>query len=239
MPPGYPLLMGFSYLVSTTAAGSVITFIQHLLMMMSICCVRLVRLSLGFLPGFAAGLAMGAGAPMLFLPQTLQSENVATFGMAGALYFAVRYRERGDTIDLILSGVLLAWGGMARISPFAADVPAILVVMLGMKPMANGFKRLVAIVAVVAFPLAVPTAWFGNKSGHPTLSSSVGHHLYDRVISGEGLLDETAPSTSRFIRLLAPLTAKDATDIRLAPGRHRISKTSSKEKDWTIGTSRH
>jgi len=221
MPPGYPLLIAFGYQVYASTAGAVITFIQHLMMIATIWwCVRLAQRSVGSLPGFAAGLTMGAAAPMLFLPQTLQSENVAMFGMAGALYFALRYRDRGRTLDAVLSGVLLAWGGMARIAPFAAGVPAILVVMLGTKPTAIGLRRFAAVIAVAAALTAIPIGWFGAKSGHLTLSSSVGHHLYDRVVSGEGLLDETAPSTSRFLQLLAPLTAKDATDIRLAPGRH-------------------
>jgi hypothetical protein len=221
MPPGYPLLVAFGYLVSRTDTGSVITFVQHVMMIVSIWwCVRLVGRSLGTLAGFLAGLATGAAAAVLFLPQTLQSENVAVFAMAGTLYFALRYRDRGRTADMVLSGVLLAWGGMARIAPFAADVSAIFVVMLGTRPMVTGFRRFGAIIAVVVALLAVPIAWFGAKSGHMTLSSSVGHHLYDRVVSIQGLLDQTGPSTSRFIQLLAPLTAKDATDIRLAPGRH-------------------
>jgi hypothetical protein len=220
-PPGYPLLVGFGYLVSTTAAGSVITFIQHLMAVATICwCVRLARRSVGTPLAFVAGLAMGAAAPMLFLPQTLQSENVAMFGMAGALYFAVRYRDSGRARDAITAGLLLAWGGMARIAPFAAAMPAVLVVMLGTELAVIGFKRFAAILAIVAVLVAVPISWFGAKTGHFTLSSSVGHHLYDRVVSGEGLLDETAPATSRFLGLLAPLSAKDIADIRLAPGRH-------------------
>jgi Dolichyl-phosphate-mannose-protein mannosyltransferase len=220
MPPGYPLLVAFGYLVSSTA-GFVITFVQHVMIIASIWwCVRLVQRALGILAGFVVGLATGAAAPMLFLPQTLQSENVAIFGMAGALYFALRCRDRGRTADLLVSAILLAWGGMARIAPFVAVVPAVFLVMLDTKPMVTGLRRFGAITAVVAALVAVPIAWFGAKSGHMTLSSSVGHHLYDRVVSGQGLLDQTGPNTSRFIRLLAPLTANDATDIRLAPGRH-------------------
>jgi hypothetical protein len=221
MPPGYPLLVAFGYLISTTAAGSVLTFVQHLMMVATICwCVRLVQRSVGAPLAFPAGLVMGAVAPMLFLPQTLQSENVAMFGMAGALYFAVCYRDRGRTRDAIWSGLLLAWGGMARIAPFAAGMLAIFVVMLGIKPIVIGLKRFGTIIAVVVLVIAVPISWFGVRSGHFTLSSSVGHHLYDRVVSGEGLLDEMAPMTSRFLQLLAPLSAKDIADIRVAPGRH-------------------
>jgi hypothetical protein len=44
--------------------------------------------------------------------------------------------------------------------------------------------------------------------------------LYDRVVSGQGLINQTAPATERFIALSAPFTVRELTDIRFAPGRH-------------------
>ena len=122
-PPGYPMLVGLAYLISRTRTGSVITMLQHVMMIATIWwCYRLLRRSAGTTVSFATALVIGAAAPTLVLPQGILSENVALFGMAGTLYFAFNYRETGRLRDGIFAGFLLAWATLARVVPLAAGL---------------------------------------------------------------------------------------------------------------------
>lgn len=95
-PPGYPLLVGLGYLISGAKAGLVIALIQHVMMIATILwCFWLLERCVGALIACGTILVLGLAAPTLFTPQAILSENVALFGMAGTLYFAVRYRDRG------------------------------------------------------------------------------------------------------------------------------------------------
>jgi hypothetical protein len=125
-PPGYPLLVGIGYLVSAGSAGAVITFLQHGMMIATIWwCFRLLERCISTPLAFLTALVMGASAPVLFLPQEIMSETVALFGMVGALYFAIEYRDREKLRDAVISGALLGWAGLARVAPLTAEAPAI------------------------------------------------------------------------------------------------------------------
>ena len=205
-PPGYPILVGFGYLISRTITGSVITMLQHVMMIATIWwCYKLLRRSAGTTVSFAAALAIGASAPTLVLPQGILSENVALFGMAGTLYFAFDYRETGRLRDGMLTGVLLAWATLARVVPMAAGVPSVLAIMMGAEPRAAGLRKFGAVVALALVLLAVPILWFGIRSGSFALSNSVGRHLYNRAVADQYLLDRQAPATSNLLKSIAPL----------------------------------
>lgn len=206
-PPGYPLLVGAGHLISAAVTGSIVTFLQHLMMIIAIWwCFHLVRRCLGAQLAFLAALATGAALPTLALPQGIMSENVALFGMAGSLYYALLCRDRGRLYYAAISGLLLGWAGLARLlSPLAAGLPAVLVLMSSKDTGTAGIRRFSAVFAVVVFVLALPITWFGVRSGHFTLSSGTGYYMYTRIAMDAGLFDANAPATARFLRLIAPL----------------------------------
>ena len=216
-PPGYPLLVGFGYLVSTAYAGLVITLIQHAMMVATIFwCFRLLQRCVAQPLAFLTVVTIGAAAPTLFLPQAIMSENVALFGMAGALYFAVCYRDFDLERYAIVSGLLLGWAGIARIVPLAAGVPAILLVMIGVRPAMTGTKKLAAILAVALGTMALPVSWFGLRSGSFSLANSLGRHMYNRVVTDQFLLDTNAPATKQFLNLIEPVNPEGKVHWEIA-----------------------
>jgi hypothetical protein len=205
-PPGYPILVGFGYLISPTLTGAVTTALQHVMMIATIWwCYRLFERCAGTTISFATTLVIGAAAPTLALPQGLLSENVALCGMAGALYFAFDYRESGQLRDGILSSLLLTWAALARVVPLAAGVPSILAIMIGAENRAAGLRKFGAIAGLAAGLMAMPMLWFGIRSGNFALTDSVGRHLYNHVVADQNLLDPQAPATSKLLKLIAPL----------------------------------
>ncbi len=217
-PPGYPILIGVAYLVSRTMTGSVITILQHAMMIATIWwCYTLFRRSAGTTVAFATALAIGVAAPTLVLPQGILSENVALFGMAGTLYFAFNYREGRRRRDGILAGVLLAWAALARVVPMAAEVPSVLAIMMGAGPRAAGLRMFGGVVAFAVVLVAVPILWFGTRSGNFALTNSMGRHLYNRVVADEYLLDRAAPATSDLLKSIAPLDPYGVPHWRIQP----------------------
>jgi hypothetical protein len=217
-PPGYPMLVGLAYLISRTLTGSVITMLQHVMMIATIWwCYRLLQRSAGTTVSFATALVIGAAAPTLVLPQGILSENVALFGMAGTLYFAFNYRETGRLRDGIFAGFLLAWATLARVVPFAAGLLSVLAITMGAEPRAAGLRKFGAVVAIVMVVLAVPILWFGIRSDNFALTSSVGRHLYNRVVADQYLLDRKAPATAYLLKLIAPLDPYGVPHWKIQP----------------------
>ncbi len=217
-PPGYPILVGFAYLMSRTITGSVVTMLQHVMMIATIWwCYWLLRRSAGTTVSFATALVIGAAAPTLVLPQGMLSENVALFGMAGTLYFAVNYRETGRLRDGILAGLLLAWATLARVVPMAAGVLSVLAIMMDAEPRAAGLRKFGSVVALAVVLLAVPILWFGIRSGNFALTNSVGRHLYNRVVADQYLLDRQAPATSSLLKSIAPLDPYGVPHWKIQP----------------------
>jgi hypothetical protein len=48
----------------------------------------------------------------------------------------------------------------------------------------------------------IPVWWCWHKSGQPKLATSLGFHLFSRVVTGQKLLDENGPATRTFLNLL-------------------------------------
>ncbi len=205
-PPGYPMLVAIGYLISSTAAGSVITAIQHAMMIAAIWwSFKLMERCAGTTIAYATTLSIGAAAPTLALPQGLLSENAALFGMMGALYFAFNYRERGQLRDGILSGSLLGWAALARIMPLAAGLPSLFAIMMGARSRRAGLRRFAVILVLVGIVVAAPLVWFGINSGKFTLTNSMGRHLFNRAIADQYLMDRNARATARLLKLTAPV----------------------------------
>lgn len=67
--PGYPILVGLGYLISRAFTGSVITMLQHAMMIATIWwCYKLLQRCAGTTVSFAVALMIGAAAPTLVLP---------------------------------------------------------------------------------------------------------------------------------------------------------------------------
>ncbi len=208
-PPGYPWLVGLGYLMSAQSAGLMITLLQHLMMIAVVWwCFRLLIRSVGAAPAFLAALVMGAAAADLAAPQAIISSNAALFGMVGGLYFAVHYRDAGRLSDGIIGGLLIGWATLARIAPIITMIPAIALVMLATKPLLVGAKRFGMVCAVALLLTAIPMTWFGANYGRFTLTDSFGHHMYDRIVVDENLLNTKAPETSHFLKLIAPINPR-------------------------------
>jgi hypothetical protein len=205
-PPGYPILIGVGYLISSTVTGSIITMLQHLMMIATIWwAYKLMERCAGATIAYATALIIGAAAPTLMLPQGLLSENVALFGMMGALYFAFNYRGRGQLRDGVLAGLLLGWAALARIMPLAAGLPAVFAIMMGAESWTAGLRKFAIVLAPVCVMLLAPILCFGIRSGKFALTNSIGRHLYNRTVSDQDLLDRQAPATSRLLELIAPI----------------------------------
>ncbi len=205
-PPGYPALVGAGYLISRTHAGSIVTVVQHAMTIAAILwCYRMLARCTGAAFAFAVAIVTGAAAPTLALPQALLSENVALFGMAGALYFAMVYRERGQPYAGIGAGVLLGWAGLARIVPLAAGLPAIFAIVTDGGAPGGRLRRFGIVGAASAAVIAIPMLWFAVWSGGVALSNSIGRHLYNRAISDQRLIDPDGPAMTRLTALIAPL----------------------------------
>lgn len=215
-PPGYPLLVGLGYLLSAQSAGLVITLLQHLMMIAVVWwCFRLLTRCVGTTPAFLAALLMGAAAADLAAPQAIISSNAALFGMVGGLYFAVRYRDAERPRDAIFSGLLIGWATLARIAPLIAMIPAVALVMLETKPLAMGARRFGLVCLVALLLTAIPMVWFGAKHGRFELTASFGHHMYDRILVDENLLNTKAPETSYFLKLIAPINPRGMPQLKM------------------------
>ncbi len=217
-PPGYPVLVGAGYLVSRAHAGSIVTLVQHAMTIAAIFwCYRMLARSTGAAVAFAAAIVTGAAAPTLALPQGLLSENVALFGMAGALYFAIVYHERREPLAGVGAGVLLGWAALARIVPLAAGLPAIFAIMINGGARTGRLRGFGTIAACAAAVIAVPMLWFAIASGSFALSNSVGRHLYNRTISDQRLIDPQGPATGRLMALIAPLSPGGVPHWQIQP----------------------
>jgi hypothetical protein len=203
-PPGYPILIGVANLFWPALTGAAVTMLQHGMMIAAVWwCYRMLERSAGTTASFAAALAAGGAAPTLILPQGILSENVALFGMAGALYFASKYRRAAHLRDGVISGAMLGWAVLARIVPLAGGLPAIITVVSYGASAATAVRKSVTILTALLITIAAPVLWFGARSGDFALSNAAGLHLYNRVIADQGLMDPNAQAASRLLALIS------------------------------------
>ena len=201
-PPGYPLFLGGLAELAPGTLGRWITLVQHgMAVAGGLWLYGLLRRIVTQELALLGGLLGGALAPVLTTAQAVMSECPTGFAMLGALYFAVRSRETDQWFWAALSGLFLGWAGMLRVVPLAAMVPALgLYHLWPLRP--DGWRRLGVTAVTAIFVLLLPISWFWYRTGQPTLTTSQGFHLFNRVVTEQKLLDEQAPMTRHLLELL-------------------------------------
>jgi hypothetical protein len=213
-PPGYSFFLAPWQALFPGATGLAITAAQHVAMVATL--VGLSRVAREILPDdlATAGLLLaGSLSPTLFLPQVVLAENVALFGMAGAVWFASRPASSGTIRLDVASGVLVGWAALARVVPLAVVAIPLLLVHYGKRGSWTKAVRGTARVLLIAIVMMVMAAgWIWYRSVHPidhlprehefSIANSTGYHLYNRVVREQQLLDRDGPSTRRLISLV-------------------------------------
>jgi hypothetical protein len=198
-PPGYGALLEIVGDLAGATLGLWITLTQHALVVLGAAWLFLLfRKIISEELALLGAILAGALEPSLTVTQCVMSESTTAFAMLGSLYFAIRSIETRKLGFAVVSGFFMGWAGLLRAIPLAALFPALCVVYL--------FPRmkygLTTTASVAAFVFLAPILWCGYKSGHPELTNSTGLHLYNRVITEQGLINKDGPSTRRLTELL-------------------------------------
>src|SRR5262245_16890039 len=145
------------------------------------------------------------------------SENLALYGMAGALWLASQLTPRGAVWRDLGAGMLVSIATLTRVIPFVAiAIPLVLVYAAE-----HGFVRLLfartARVLLVAAGLSILVAarhW--QHSGGFVPASSTGFHFYNRIVTEQVLLDRQGAATRRFLGVVGerPLLGVPHWEIR-------------------------
>jgi hypothetical protein len=203
-PPGYSLFVAPWQALSPETTGLAVTACQHGLMVLTL--VGLARMSRAWLSRdwpTAALLLAGSLSPTLFLPQAIWSENIALFGMAGALYLVWSGGTNGSARRDVAAGVLAGWAALARVVPFAAVAAPVLILFLSQDRVSRrAMLRTVRVLSVAAAVVAIAGGWIWYKSGTFAVANSQGFHLYNRAVTEQSLLNRDGPATRRFLALM-------------------------------------
>jgi hypothetical protein len=200
--PGYPALLGVVGSISDNNLGRWITLIQHCMLVLGgVWIYLLLRRIMSDELAFIGGILTGALAPSLTTSQAVISEAPTLFAMVGAFYFTVRSKETGKLLFTILAGLLTGWAGILRIIPLVSLIPPIFVLHL-LPATKGGFQRISVTLAITVVVMLIPILWCWHKSGQPKLSTSLGYHLFNRVVKEQKLLDENGPATKILLNLL-------------------------------------
>jgi hypothetical protein len=193
-PPGYPLLIGLASLVPGAALALTLTLAQHAMavaaaMMAGRLATRWTTPGLGAVAALVAGLL----PPVLGMSQAVMSEIPTMFTMTGAVWFAVRARDSGRMAHVAWAGLLAGLAGLLRVVPMAALVP-ITVVLLSTAPGLRRRAALVRYLVCAALPVTLALAWNVSRSFTPMLTAESGLHLFNRVVTEQGLVREDGPA---------------------------------------------
>lgn len=201
-PPGYPLLLGIVEAVAGPATGSVVALLQHAMAVTAAAWIfLLLRRLVDRQTALLGGLMAGALPTMLAMPQAILTEGPTLFAMTGSLYFAVRAMETARARDAWVAGVFAGWAILLRVVPVVPIAPALMAVYL--LPWATRRPRfLLRSAAMASAIVALPMTWFAIKGDGPALVTSVGHHLYNRVVAAQGLVDTTGATTGQLTEVL-------------------------------------
>lgn len=201
-PPGYPVLLGLVGGLSGESLGRWIALTQHCMVILAgVWVYFLLRRIVPDELATIGGLLAGALPSSLIVPQSVMTEIPTLFALVGTLYFAVRSVETGGLLLAILTGFLTGWAGTMRAVPLAALIPSLCIVYLGAQAKKN-FLLAGVTIAVTAGTVLLPILWLWQGSGHPALSTGVGFHLFNRVVTEQKQLDKEGPATRRLLTLL-------------------------------------
>jgi Dolichyl-phosphate-mannose-protein mannosyltransferase len=203
-PPGYSLFLAPWQALFPKATGLAVTACQHVLMVLTL--VGLARMSRACLSrdwAAAALLLAGSLSPTLFLPQAIFSENIALFGMAGALYLVWSGGTNGSARRDVAAGVLAGWAALARVVPFAAIAAPVLILFISHHRVSGrAILRTVRVLSAAAAVVVVAGGWIWHKSGTFAVANSQGFHLYNRAVTEQNLLNRDGSATQRFLALM-------------------------------------
>jgi hypothetical protein len=203
-PPGYSLFIAPWQALFPEATGLAVTAFQHVLMVLTL--VGLARMSRAWLSGdwpAAALLLAGSLSPTLFLPQAIFSENIALFGMAGALYLVWSGGTNGSARRDVAAGVLAGWAALARVVPFPAVAAPVLILFIAQDRVSRrAILRTVRALSAAAAVVVVAGGWIWFRSGTFAIANSQGFHLYNRAVTEQNLLNRDGSATQRFLALM-------------------------------------
>lgn len=216
-PPGYSIFLAPWVLLAPQWTGAIATGLQHAGMLLSLVALQhIARPLLGDTLATLALLIVGSLAPALFLPQMLLSENIAVIGMTGGLWFASRPASSRPWVNDVSAGVCGGCAALARVVPLLAIVLPVLLLRFDPLHRRSSILRAARIVSIAAVVMLVAASWNFIGSGSFALSGSTGHHLYNRVVTEQMLIDRGAPATTRFLAIVGdrPLAGVAHWDIR-------------------------
>jgi hypothetical protein len=221
-PPGYILVVAAWGAIATGVTGLALAGAQHVCMVLTV--FGLQRMTRAIVPPDLASLGFlvtGSVAPTMFLPQTIMSENVALFGMAGALWIASRRGEASAATGAwrrdLGTAACVAIATVTRVVPLAAlPIPLALVYAVE-----HGFttRTLVrtarVLLCAAAVPLLLATGYW-QRTGSFALTTSTGFHAYNRVVTEQVLIDRDGEATRRFLAIVGdrPLRGVPHWEIR-------------------------
>lgn len=205
-PPGYG---AFLTLVGWTGpdVGLAATAWQHaLVVVLAVLLHRHFRPWCGEACSFVGALVGSCAFPILVGSQAVISDSWAYVTLASCVLVGLQPGRRPSTG--LLAGLLAGWAVLSRVIPLFVVGP--LFVLHGLLPWARRSWRWTLVTLGAMFTvIAIPVANTGLRSGHWSLSTGVGRHLYNHFVYQQKLLDPTAPST----RLLAARVNGDLRDL--------------------------
>lgn len=195
-PPGYSIFLWPWIALFPDSAGFAVTGVQHLFIVLSLLALQgVARPFLGPSLATCSLILAGSLGPTLFLPQGIFSENIALFGMSGALWLVARGGAPRPRAMEVAAAALVAWATLARMVPGPAMILPLLFVQLSTRGVRAAAFRTVRIVAMALAGVAAVAAWTFVNTGSFALSNGQGLHLYNRVVTEQGLLDHQGPAT--------------------------------------------
>ena len=211
-PPGYPALLGLLGGVGNPVLGSVVTLIQHaMILVMAVWTYRLLRDWMGGTAALLGGLAVGLMPSLLSVSQSIMSETLASITILGTLYFTMPGpTTAGRPRSAVLAGACLGIATITRVVPLAGLAPALTLWYLVNRRAGARPRHVLQTILAALVVIALPISWFTARSSQPRLANSAGLHLYNRVIHTQRLMDTTGPATRR---LIAGLPNEDPRDL--------------------------
>jgi len=176
-PLGYPL---FLHVIGVFSDLTLVTVIQHLLVLMDSVLIYLLLLRFGLVPWLAA---LGT-APLLLdafqlnVEQNILSESFFETGIVAA-FVIVLWRTRPGAWRCTIAGLLLAMVSLTRFN--GAILILCLLAYLLLRRV--GWLRIVAMLLAFVLPIVAYAGWYKSVNGEFTISGLSGVFLYGRIVS--------------------------------------------------------
>lgn len=217
-PPGYSLFLAPWWLITSSYPGALAVFVQHVCMVLTLVGLRdIVRRVVGEDLATLALFITGSVAPTLFLPQMVLSENVALFGMAGAMWLASRAGANGALRRDVAAGMLAGLAGLARVVPLVAIVVPMFLLYRSMTGTRDAAIRTARMMGAGLGLMALCASWHYANGGGFVIAGGAGLHLYNRVVTEQGLLNAREPATAVFLTRMGNRPLQDVAHWDVLP----------------------